>query len=123
MNAVMILLIVLEVICNVAAQMTMKIGMTRIGTFNFNGSNIIPIGMQVLLSPWIMGGILIYVLSLAIWLMILSRVEVSIAYPLTSLGYVLNVVLAYIVLSEPLTLGRVLGVMVILVGVTLVARS
>lgn len=123
MNLLIASLILFEVICNVAAQITLKVGMGRIGHFAFHGQSIVPIGVQVITSPWIIGGILIYVVSLVVWLMILSRTEVSLAYPLISLGYVLNALVAYWLLSEPITVLRLCGIAVILVGVFLVAKS
>lgn len=123
MNLLIFFLILLEITCNVAAQATLKIGMEHIGKFTFTGSNIIPIGWQVITSPWIITGILIYVMSLVIWLMILSRIEVSIAYPMTSLGYALTVIVSYFLLGENINALKILGVIVIMLGVFLVARS
>jgi drug/metabolite transporter (DMT)-like permease len=123
MNALLSLLILFEVICNVAAQITLKIGMSRIGHFDFHSGNIVPITMQVIMSPWIITGIVIYIISMIVWLVILSRIEVSLAYPLTSLGYVLNAVIAYFLLSEQVTVLRFAGIVVILLGVFLVAKS
>ncbi len=64
-----------------------------------------------------------YGLSLIVWIVGLSRVPVSQAYPLLSLGYVLNVGLAWWLLGELPNLQRVAGIGVILFGVVLVARS
>ena len=119
----MIMLVIFEVLCNVAAQISLKMGMARIGHFTFQSINIVPIGWQIITSPWIMVGLAIYVISMIIWLMVLSRIEVSIAYPLTSLGYVLNGVVAYFLLHENITSVRIIGIVVILVGVFLVAKS
>lgn len=64
-----------------------------------------------------------YGLSVIVWLVGLSRVPVSQAYPLLSLGYVLNVGLAWWLLGEVPNVQRVAGIGVIVVGVVLVARS
>lgn len=123
MNILIFALIILEIICNTAAQISLKVGMERIGGFSFTGSSILPIGLQVITSPWIILGVLIYVVSLIIWIMILSRAEVSISYPMTSLGYVLTVLVAYFFLGEHVTVMRIVGVFVIMLGVCIVARS
>jgi drug/metabolite transporter (DMT)-like permease len=123
MNILIFVLIILEITCNVAAQMSLKMGMERIGGFSFEGSSIVPIGLQVITSPWIMLGISIYVMSLIIWLMILSRAEVSMAYPMTSLGYALTVLIAYFLFGEHVSILRIFGVLVIMLGVFIVARS
>lgn len=64
-----------------------------------------------------------YGLSVVIWIVGLSRVPVSQAYPLLSLGYVLNLGLAWWLFGEVPSVQRVLGVGVIILGVVLVARS
>ena len=58
-----------------------------------------------------------------VWIVALSRVEVSVAYPLLSIGYVVNAALAYWLFGEAVSLERWAGIAIILVGVTVVARS
>lgn len=64
-----------------------------------------------------------YGLSVVVWLVGLSRVPVSQAYPMLSMGYVLNVGLAWWLLGEVPNAQRVIGIGVIVAGVVLVARS
>lgn len=64
-----------------------------------------------------------YGLSVVVWLVGLSRVPVSQAYPLLSMGYVINVGLAWWLLGEVPNAQRVIGIGVIVAGVVLVARS
>ena len=64
-----------------------------------------------------------YVGSMIIWLMVLSRSSVSIAYPMSSLGYITSAVAAYYFLGEDLSVVRLVGIFVILVGVYIVAKS
>lgn len=116
-------LIVLEVILNSAAQLSLKEGMGRIGHFDFTWHNALPIFTQVIFSFWIWIGILIYVVSMIVWLMVLSRAEVSVAYPLTSMGYIISAVAAYFLFSDHLSLVRITGILVILFGVILISRS
>lgn len=123
MNTIIALLVLAEIICNVIAQVSLKVGMTRIGHFTFSGENLLPITLQVITSPWVIIGVAVYVVSLIIWLMVLSRVDVSLAYPLTSLGFVLNIVIACFLLGEHITLMRLSGTLIIMLGIFLVARS
>jgi multidrug transporter EmrE-like cation transporter len=58
-----------------------------------------------------------------VWIMALSRVEVSLAYPMLSIGYVVNAVAAWYLFGEALTAQRMIGIGTIIVGVFLVARS
>ena len=83
-------LILLSVLMNAAAQLLLKAGMNRIGEFAFSWSNIMPIMLKVAISPLILLGLFIYVFSVTIWLLVLSRVDASIAYPMVSLGYIVQ---------------------------------
>ncbi len=123
MSTVVIGLILLGVLLNAGAQIVLKAGMNHIGHFSFTWSNFWPIVWQIALSPWIWVGILSYVISVAVWLLVLSRTDVSIAYPMMSLGYIVSAIAAYFFLNEHLDLMRVTGILVILLGVFLVARS
>lgn len=115
-------LILFAIVLNTLAQIGLKIGMTRIGYFEFSGENLGPIAAQLIRNPYVMGSVFIYCLSLITWLMVLSRVEVSLAYPLTSLGYVFTALAGYFFLQEDLSLTRFMGIVVIIIGVYLVAR-
>lgn len=115
-------LILIGVFLNAGAQLLLKEAMVRIGYFAFNWQNVWPIATQVLLSPFIWLGFLAYAISIVIWLLVLSRVDVTIAYPMVSIGYIITAVAAYFVLQEPLTLLRIAGIAIILLGVFLLTR-
>ncbi len=119
----LIILVFVAVIFNTAAQLVLKVGIDRIGVFTFHWSNFIPILLKVMASPWIIIGLVIYVGSVGIWLMVLSRIPVSIAYPIASLGYLTSAIAAYYFLGENVTMLRIAGIVVILVGVYMVAKS
>ena len=93
------------------------------GVFEFSRDNIIPVGWKLATEPHIMGGLGCYVISVVVWIMALSRVEVSIAYPLLSIGYVVNAIAAYYLFGEAVTPMRLTGIAIIIVGVWVVARS
>src|ERR1700690_1229487 len=116
-------LIMLGVLLNAAAQLFLKEGMRRIGHFEFIWANAIPITMQVAGNVFVLGGLLCYVISVAVWLLVLSRVEVSFAYPLLSVGYIGNAVAGYYLLQENLSMTRVTGILIICVGVYFVTKS
>tara|TARA_R110002095_G_scaffold181205_2_gene158545 strand:+ start:467 stop:847 length:381 start_codon:yes stop_codon:yes gene_type:complete len=116
-------LILFAVLLNTAAQIVLKMGMKSIGHFDFASHNIVPIFFKMAQNPYILGGIFLYVFSLVAWLLTLSRVEVSFAYPLTSLGYVFTALVGYYVLQENMGLMRIAGILVIMIGVYLVTRS
>lgn len=116
-------LILVGVLLNAGAQLLLKEGMTRIGHFSFSFNNIWPIGLQVAASPFIMAGLFSYVISVLVWLLVLSRVDVSFAYPMISIGYVVTAIAAYFLLNEPLTVSRIIGTFVIIFGVWLITKT
>ncbi len=115
-------LILAGVLLNATAQLLLKAGTNAIGHFEFTLNNLVPIGWKVATEPHVLGGLGCYVFSVMIWIMALSRVPVSMAYPMLSIGYVVNALAAWLWLGEALTSGRVLGIFVIILGVFLVAR-
>jgi drug/metabolite transporter (DMT)-like permease len=116
-------LILCGVMLNAAAQLLLKAGMTQIGHFEFSLANAVPIGLKLMINIPIISGLGLYVMSVAVWLLVLSRVQVSFAYPMLSIGYIVNAVAAYYFFGEPLTSLRMLGIFVIIAGVYLVAQS
>ena len=123
MSSVVFILILLTIVLNTIGQLALKAGMIAIGYFDFTWNNIIPILSKVLFSPWIIIGIIIYTVSIFTWLMVLSRTQVCIAYPLSSIGYIVTAVAAYCLWDEYLSLTKILGILVILIGVYLIAKQ
>lgn len=123
MNIIIFSLILTTVVFNTAAQLALKFGMNQIGHFHFHSTNVIPIAWQIITCPWVILGTTFYVGSMAVWLLVLSRTPVSIAYPLGSLGYITSAIAAYYLLGEELSMMRILGIVVILLGVYIVAKS
>lgn len=123
MNIFVMSLVFVCMVLNTAAQLLLKTAMTTIGHFDFAWINFFPITFKIAFNPFFLGGLGCYVLSMLMWLMVLSRTDVSLAYPLTSIGFILTPLCAYFLLGESLTLPRIMGILVIVVGVYLVTRS
>ncbi len=123
MNAVAFSLVLTGVLLNAAAQLLLKAGTNRIGEFAFSLDNVVPIGLKVAASPFVIGGLACYVVSVVVWILALSRVPVSIAYPMLSIGYIVNAGAAWFLFGESLTAQKLVGIGFIIVGVWLVARS
>ena len=87
------------------------------------GTNATPLGLGLALEPRILAGIACYAVSLVVWILALSKTPVSIAYPMVSIGFALNALLAWWLLGETVTPMRMAGIGVIILGVVLVARS
>ncbi|MEO7742644.1 MAG: SMR family transporter [Usitatibacter sp.] len=116
-------LVMLGVLLNAVAQLLLKAGTNRVGEFAFSADNILPIGVRLATSPPIVAGLACYVVSLAVWILALSRVPVSVAYPMLSVGYIVNAVGAWLLFGESITAQKLVGIGFIIVGVWLVARS
>ena len=100
------------VLLNAGAQLLLKAG-----------TNARPLGLALAIEPHILGGLACYVVSVVVWVIGLSKVPVSIAYPMLSIGYVVNALAAWALLGETVTTMRMAGIAVIVVGVFMVARS
>ena len=123
MSALSFGLVLFGVLLNAAAQLLLKAGTNAIGHFEFSAANVLPIGWKVATQPYIVGGLSCYVVSVATWILALSRVEVSIAYPMLSIGYVVNAAAAYFLFGEAVSVQRLVGIGIIVLGVYVVARS
>ena len=123
MNAASWAFIFTGVLLNASAQLLLKAGTNAVGHFEFSAQNIVPVGVKLAFEPHIAGGVACYVVSLVVWIMGLSRIEVSVAYPLLSLGYVINAAAAWYLFGESLSLMRIAGIGFIIVGVYCTARS
>ena len=116
-------LVMLGVFLNAAAQLLLKAGTNRVGELAFTLENLGPIGGKLATSPFIAGGLACYVVSVGVWILALSRVPVSIAYPMLSVGYIVNALAAWYLFGESLSMQKLVGIGFIVIGVFLVARS
>jgi len=123
MNAISFSLLMTGVLLNAGAQLLLKAGTNSVGVFAFSRDNFVPVGWELATEPHIIGGLGCYVISVIVWIMALSRVEVSIAYPMLSIGYVVNALAAWYLFGEAVTLTRLAGIGIIIIGVYIVARS
>lgn len=123
MSGISFALILIGVLLNAGAQLLLKAGTNAVGQFAFDRGNILPVGWQLATEPHIVGGIACYVISVGVWVLALSRVEVSIAYPMLSIGYVVNAMAAGYLFGEAVTPMRLVGIGIIILGVFVVARS
>lgn len=111
------------VLLNALAQLGLKAATDTTGPLVATDGAMLRRSLELLSVPWLWVALGCYGVSVIVWLVGLSRVPVSQAYPLLSLGYVINVGLAWWLLGEVPNVQRVLGIAVIVFGVVLVARS
>jgi multidrug transporter EmrE-like cation transporter len=111
------------VLLNAGAQLLLKAGVNPLGALSVEWGTLLPTAGRVL-SQWpITAGLACYVLSVGAWIVGLSRVDVSVAYPMLSLGYVVNAIAAWWLFGEALGPMRWSGIMLILAGVFVMSRS
>lgn len=118
-----ILLILLSVFFSSVAQMLLKLGMAKVGTVRLQTGAIMDALPKVIYNYYIISGCIGFGLSLFLWLIVLSRTSVSYAYPFVSIGYVLITVLGYFFLSEPISVTRIVGLAVIIIGLLVFAQG
>ncbi|CAH2782388.1 MAG: Undecaprenyl phosphate-aminoarabinose flippase subunit ArnE @ Undecaprenyl phosphate-aminoarabinose flippase subunit ArnF [uncultured Caballeronia sp.] len=123
MNLISFICILIGVSLNACAQLLLKAGVNAVGHFDLTAANILPVGFKIATQLPIIGGLACYVLSVVVWIVGLSRVDVSIAYPMLSLGYVVNVFAAWYLFGEALSMQRLVGIGIILVGIVVLARG
>ncbi|MFA4844559.1 MAG: EamA family transporter [Candidatus Margulisiibacteriota bacterium] len=115
------LIMIVSVLLAIAGQMLMKKGMMAFGTFP--ASQLLFKIVPMILNPWVFFGFACFGLSSLFWLVVLSRLPLSLVYPMVSLGYVLVAILSLIFFKEQVSLIRWAGIVTIVVGVLLISRS
>jgi drug/metabolite transporter (DMT)-like permease len=118
-----LLMILFTVTTNAVAQLLLKRGMTSIGDLGSAGGNIIGTVFSVLFNPFVFAGLCTFVISMASHLFVLSRVQLSYAYPFLSLAYVIVAVASWYLFSENLGWARIAGIGCIIIGTILIAQS
>ena len=111
------------VLINAAAQLLLKAGTNVLGVISLSRDNWSETLWRMATQGYFLTGVFFYGVSLIVWIMGLSRVPVSIAYPMLSLGYVINAIAAHYLLGKHVTLARWLGIGFIVLGVWIVART
>lgn len=121
--ALSLVLILFTVTTNAAAQIMLKRGMMQLGPIGEIGSNPFWIMLGIVFQPWVFLGLSTFVISMASHLVVLSRVQLSFAYPFLSLAYVIVGVYAYFVFGEDVGALRIAGFALIIGGTFLISMS
>jgi len=124
MNLTTFAFIISGVLLNACAQLLLKAGTNALGgAIHLTANNAIPTFIKVATQLPILGGLACYGISLVVWIIGLSRTDVTIAYPMLSLGYVVSAIGAWLFLGEIIPPQRLVAIGVIMVGVILLART
>lgn len=123
MNPSTFALLLTGVLLNAAAQLLLKAGVMPLGSLSLDPSHLCATLRRVVGQWPILAGLGCYVVSVGVWVVGLSRVDVSVAYPMLSLGYVVTALAAAALFGEALGAGRWMGMALILAGVAVMYRS
>lgn len=116
-------LILFTVLTNATAQIMLKQGMLGVGPLSIEGDGLIGTVLKVALNPWVFLGLSTFVISMASHLVVLSKVELSYAYPFLSLAYVVVAAYAFFVFGEAVGTMRMAGIACVCLGTLLIAQS
>jgi len=123
MSAAALALLMTGVLLNAGAQLLLKAGTNELGVITLTRDGWADTLLRMATQGHFIAGAACYALSIVVWILGLSRVPVSVAYPLLSVGYIVNAIAAHYLFGEAVTVTRWLGIGFIVVGVFLVARS
>jgi multidrug transporter EmrE-like cation transporter len=115
-----IVLVIVGALLNALAQLALKWGVH--GSGRLGPSELWTQLPRLMTNPMLIIAVVLYVASLANWMMVLSRLDLSVAYPLMSLAYVFTFVVGVAVFHEPMSASRILGASAIIGGAILLAR-
>lgn len=112
--------LITSLLLSLAGQYNLKYGLNRLGGFSLDFStaaNFFKGIFQTIFSPFILLGIFLYACSVIFWLLLLARMELSQAYPLLSINYLLIIFIGWLFLGESFTLNKFVGALLICLGI------
>lgn len=114
--------VLISILFNVFGQYYMKLGMKKFGVVGINKDILVTI-LKIIILPNILLGLLLYIISAFFWIIALSRVELSVAYPMLSIGYILIMLISYFLLNESIGIYKILGTMLIICGIYFISKK
>lgn len=117
------LLLLVAIAMSTTGELLLKHGMNMVGVLHLNPEQFIPLLLKAFTNIYVLAGFALIFAGSIFWLAVISRVDLSWAYPMLSLGYILVVAESWMLLNEPVTPLRLAGVLVICLGVFILSRS
>lgn len=115
-------LALVSVFLGAIGQILVKLGATHL-ELDFSSAHLVGSLLAIFKNLPVMSGLFLYGISFLLWVKVLTKLELSYAYPLVSLAYVLIMLVSWLAFKESLSIYRLLGTFLIILGVVLVARS
>jgi len=116
-------MLICAVLLTTSGELSLKHGMNQVGVLSFKPNEFIGSIIRTFTNPFVLVGFALVFLASILWLGVISRVELSFAYPMLSLGYVVTVFGSWILFGENVTLTRLAGVFIVITGVYVISRS
>ena len=117
-----LILIITSVLLNALAQILLKAGMKNFSNIDLK-NNVIQTFISIAINPYIICGFISYGISILLWLWVLSKVDVSYAYPFQAFGYIVVTILAWLIFQENINLTRIIALIFITLGLIILALS
>lgn len=118
-----IALIVIKDMIESFGDLFFKMGAISTGIHNVTTANALEFALRLTSNPWLWIGVIFYLANFFLWIALLSRVDLSVAFPMSSLTYIIVPLLAIVFLREKVQLVRWAGIFFIIIGVSLAGRS
>ncbi len=112
-----------SILATTIAQAMIRHGMIRVGSVLFPIDELFKSMQKVIVDPFIIGGFVLIALAVPMWLEVLARLPLSVAYPLISIGFIFTLVIGALVLKEPVTPMKLAGVVIIILGVVTLSKG
>jgi multidrug transporter EmrE-like cation transporter len=111
------------VLLGATGQVLMKFGAQKLGQVPLSSQGVIDALIKIVFIPQIPIGLFLWAMAAFLWLGVLTRVELSYAYPIFSLSFVLIALASWLIFKETLTFWRVAGILIICLGITVMYRT
>lgn len=119
-----LLLVLTSVFMSAVAQLLLKLGMSRKHTTDaIAGGDPFQTFLAIATSVEVISGLALYALGAVVWLFVLAKLDLSVAYPFVGLGFIVTMLFAVFVVGEEVSITRVAGTCLVIAGCILVARS
>jgi drug/metabolite transporter (DMT)-like permease len=111
-------LFLISIISSVAGQFFLKAGASKLG--RVDASNFVTHVLGIVTTPELLIGLTCYGLGAIAYILVLTRVKLSIAGPSVALVYVFSLLMGYFIFNEAIPVSRAIGLGLIVCGVILV---
>jgi drug/metabolite transporter (DMT)-like permease len=116
------LYIALTILFTVYGQLVIKWQVDLAGAFPADTAERVLHILRLLLNPWVISSFAAAFIASLFWMAAMTQFDLSFAYPFMSLSYVLAMVLSFVLLHEPVTVNKIAGTLVIVIGLVIITR-